>query len=54
MKAAKAHDTKTYAYGALPPRDRATRAWCLDELRRATRYKNALVALRRPLGHATD
>lgn len=39
--------TKTYAYGAKPPTDAIQREWLLCELRRAGRYKNALVASHR-------
>lgn len=39
--------TRTYAYGAKPPSDLVQRTWMLDELRRASRYKNNLVASHR-------
>jgi hypothetical protein len=40
-------NTLTYAYGARAPIDREQRRWMFDELRRAGRYKNALVASHR-------
>lgn len=36
---------KTYAYGCLAPTDPDARRWVFDELYRAGRYRNALVAL---------